>query len=402
MRLPGLGVSYAMPATAQRRSRARSCGLPEGRRLYVCPQSLFKIHPAMDALFARLLAADPGGVLLFFQATARGVTDALRRAPAARARRARDRALGPAQVPAAHERRGLPPRARRRRRGASTRCTGRAATPASTRSPRARRWSRCRGASCAGARPPRCSHLMGLAELVARSGGRVRRHRPSRSPRDAERNRALRAAHRRAPRRALRPLAARLSPSALRDGAADRALRSDAGGILECNAGVWARAGEKDPSEPDPGNAGVGSVARQSPLRAPSRTSSKERHMNANPEIPRRDAHVDEAAVAAAAALAQGLRRGLARRHPRADARDRAVRHARRVRRGDEPAGLRLRHRGPYTDPQAKIDIRSGPAAAARALDRGARRHRAARGPDARATGRSGSPTRSSPSCAST
>ena len=33
---------------------------------------------------------------------------------------------------------------------------------------------------------------------------------------------------------------------------------------------------------------------------------------------------------------------------------------------------------GPYTDPAAKIDIRRGPAAAARAVDRGARRHRGA------------------------
>jgi CRISPR-associated protein Csy1 len=72
--LPGLGVGYAMPETppAFEREKLR---LPTDRRLYICPQSLFKIHPAMDALFARLLAADPEGVIVFFQATARGVTD---------------------------------------------------------------------------------------------------------------------------------------------------------------------------------------------------------------------------------------------------------------------------------------------------------------------------------------
>ena len=37
---------------------------------------------------------------------------------------------------------------------------------------------------------------------------------------------------------------------------------------------------------------------------------------------------------------------------------------------------------GPYTDPAARIDIRNGLAGAARAVDRGARRH------DARSTGR--------------
>jgi CRISPR-associated protein Csy1 len=72
--LPGLGVSYAMPAVEAPFERAK-LRLPDDRRLYVCPQSLFKIHPAMDALFARLLAADPGGAIVFFQATARAVTE---------------------------------------------------------------------------------------------------------------------------------------------------------------------------------------------------------------------------------------------------------------------------------------------------------------------------------------
>jgi predicted O-linked N-acetylglucosamine transferase (SPINDLY family) len=72
--LPGLGVGYPMPETGPAYGRAQ-LRLPEGRRLYVCPQSLFKIHPAMDQVFARLLAADPGGALVFFQATARGVTE---------------------------------------------------------------------------------------------------------------------------------------------------------------------------------------------------------------------------------------------------------------------------------------------------------------------------------------
>lgn len=74
--LPGPGVDYAMPALPAPLARA-ALGLPEGRRLYVCPQSLFKVHPDMDALFARLLAADEEGLLLFFQAPARAVTERL-------------------------------------------------------------------------------------------------------------------------------------------------------------------------------------------------------------------------------------------------------------------------------------------------------------------------------------
>ena len=74
--LPGLGVDYAMPPEPPGAARA-ALGLPEGKRLYVCPQSLFKVHPDMDALFARVLAADPDGLLLFFQSPSRRITGQL-------------------------------------------------------------------------------------------------------------------------------------------------------------------------------------------------------------------------------------------------------------------------------------------------------------------------------------
>ena len=76
--LPGLGVDYPMPAPPSPVARS-ALGLPEGRRLYVCAQSLFKVHPETDALFARLLAADEEGLLLFFQAPSRAVTEQLGR-----------------------------------------------------------------------------------------------------------------------------------------------------------------------------------------------------------------------------------------------------------------------------------------------------------------------------------
>lgn len=71
--LPGPGVEYAMPHAAAPIARD-ALGLPAGERVYACPQSLFKIHPDMDALLAQVLAADEAAVLLFFQAPAPGVT----------------------------------------------------------------------------------------------------------------------------------------------------------------------------------------------------------------------------------------------------------------------------------------------------------------------------------------
>jgi len=71
--LPGPGVDYPMPATGAPAPRA-SFGMPEGKRLYACPQSLFKVHPAMDEALARLVAEDDDAIVLFFQAPSREVT----------------------------------------------------------------------------------------------------------------------------------------------------------------------------------------------------------------------------------------------------------------------------------------------------------------------------------------
>ena len=64
--LPGIGTCYARPAVPADASRAR-LGLPEGAVLFLCPQSLFKIHPENDALFARTLAAAPSARLVVFE-----------------------------------------------------------------------------------------------------------------------------------------------------------------------------------------------------------------------------------------------------------------------------------------------------------------------------------------------
>ncbi|HEX5628333.1 MAG TPA: hypothetical protein VFX72_02080, partial [Usitatibacteraceae bacterium] len=64
-RLPGIGTRYARPGPASSKSRDE-LGLPEGT-LYLCPQSLFKVHPDNDALYASVLAADPAGRLVFVE-----------------------------------------------------------------------------------------------------------------------------------------------------------------------------------------------------------------------------------------------------------------------------------------------------------------------------------------------
>jgi CRISPR-associated protein Csy1 len=71
VRLPGLGMRY-VPPPAVEPARREQFGLPEGRRLYLCPQSLFKIHPDADALYVDILERDPQAVLIFVAATTEG------------------------------------------------------------------------------------------------------------------------------------------------------------------------------------------------------------------------------------------------------------------------------------------------------------------------------------------
>jgi CRISPR-associated protein Csy1 len=65
--LPGLGTRYALPQLAGEASR-QEFGLPQRRTLYLAPQSLFKMHPDNDALIARVLASDPAGDVVMFEA----------------------------------------------------------------------------------------------------------------------------------------------------------------------------------------------------------------------------------------------------------------------------------------------------------------------------------------------
>ena len=72
--LPGLGTRYRHPVIPGDGDRAQF-GLPESVPLALCPQSMFKIHPDNDRLFARVLAASPGSRLVLFSARHPAVTD---------------------------------------------------------------------------------------------------------------------------------------------------------------------------------------------------------------------------------------------------------------------------------------------------------------------------------------
>ncbi len=84
--LPGIGTDYARPAVPAGATRA-SFGLPERVPLLLCPQSLFKIHPDSDALFARVLAAVPAARLVVFSGRHRALTAKYRARLAAACRR---------------------------------------------------------------------------------------------------------------------------------------------------------------------------------------------------------------------------------------------------------------------------------------------------------------------------
>jgi predicted O-linked N-acetylglucosamine transferase (SPINDLY family) len=64
-RLPGLGVDYRRPPRPAAASRAE-LGLPMHGPLLLVPQSLFKLHPHNDALYAGLLERVPQAQLLLF------------------------------------------------------------------------------------------------------------------------------------------------------------------------------------------------------------------------------------------------------------------------------------------------------------------------------------------------
>ena len=74
VRLPGIGTRFARPALPPPAAREQ-LNLPVDATLLLCPQSLFKIHPDNDAIFARVLASNPKAVLVLFAGRHPAITD---------------------------------------------------------------------------------------------------------------------------------------------------------------------------------------------------------------------------------------------------------------------------------------------------------------------------------------
>ncbi len=68
VRMPLTGTYYHRPiAPTQRHNFLSTLGLPEGRNLYACPQSLFKFHPDDDVVLRKILEQDPNGTLVVIE-----------------------------------------------------------------------------------------------------------------------------------------------------------------------------------------------------------------------------------------------------------------------------------------------------------------------------------------------
>src|SRR5262249_45364286 len=67
VRLKALPFYYYRPAPPAPLKGRDHFGLAEGQHVYGCPQTLFKFHPAFDALLGDILWRDPRGVLVLIR-----------------------------------------------------------------------------------------------------------------------------------------------------------------------------------------------------------------------------------------------------------------------------------------------------------------------------------------------
>jgi protein O-GlcNAc transferase len=79
VRLPGPTIHYARPSLPARLKPRSAFGLPEDAHVYVCPQSLFKIHPDFDRALVELLRRDTQGLVVLLSGRDRNLDDLLRR-----------------------------------------------------------------------------------------------------------------------------------------------------------------------------------------------------------------------------------------------------------------------------------------------------------------------------------
>jgi len=75
--LPTLAYYYKPPVPSSRANR-ESFGLPVSATLYVCPQTLYKLHPDFDVILRGILAGDPRAVVVLIAGQFQEFTDRLR------------------------------------------------------------------------------------------------------------------------------------------------------------------------------------------------------------------------------------------------------------------------------------------------------------------------------------
>ena len=79
VRLPGPTLHYARPALPARPKPRSAIGLADDAHVYVCPQSLFKIHPDFDRALVELLRRDGQGLVVLLSGRDRNLDELLRR-----------------------------------------------------------------------------------------------------------------------------------------------------------------------------------------------------------------------------------------------------------------------------------------------------------------------------------
>jgi protein O-GlcNAc transferase len=67
IRLANLGTYYYRPRLTSPKRTRESFGLDSARHVYLCPQTLFKIHPEFDAYLAEILRRDPLGDVVLLE-----------------------------------------------------------------------------------------------------------------------------------------------------------------------------------------------------------------------------------------------------------------------------------------------------------------------------------------------
>jgi uncharacterized protein (TIGR03032 family) len=79
VRLPNLGTYYERPELSGPTRGREFFGLPADRNLYVCPQTLFKLHPEFDPILAGILRQDRQGQIVLLEGRVANWTTRLKR-----------------------------------------------------------------------------------------------------------------------------------------------------------------------------------------------------------------------------------------------------------------------------------------------------------------------------------